>query len=117
MRKLNIIIVLCHLGIFCLQAMEISRMEPSFWWTGMKNSELQIMLYGKDIAKSKVQLDYEGVRIKEIVQVENPNYLFVYLELQDNAQPGIMQGTIPIERPGNLLGNKVMIGIMREESL
>lgn len=91
MRKLNIIIVLCHLGIFCLQAIEISRMEPSFWWTGMKNPELQIMLYGKDIAKSKVQLDYEGVRIKEIVQVENPNYLFVYLELQDHARPGIMQ--------------------------
>ena len=91
MRKLNIIIVLCYLGIFCLQAMEVSRMEPSFWWTGMKNPELQIMLYGKDIAKSKVQLDYDGVRIKEVVQVENPNYLFVYLELRDNARPGIMQ--------------------------
>lgn len=91
MRKLNIIIVLCYLGIFCLQAMEVSRMEPSFWWTGMKNPELQIMLYGKDIAKSKVQLDYDGVRIKEVVQVENPNYLFVYLELRDNTRPGIMQ--------------------------
>ncbi len=91
MRKLNIIIVLCFLEVFCLEAMEVSRMEPSFWWTGMKNSELQIMLYGKDIVKSKIQVDYEGVRIKEIVQVENPNYLFVYLELKDNARPGIMQ--------------------------
>lgn len=91
MRKLNIIIACCFLWLFSLQAMEVSRIEPSFWWTGMKNSELQIMLYGKDIAKSTIQLEYEGARIKEIVQVENPNYLFVYLELQDDVKPGILQ--------------------------
>lgn len=91
MRKINLIATLCFLLLSQLGAVEISRMEPAFWWAGMKNPELQIMLYGKDISKSKVQLNYEGVRIKEVVQVENPNYLFVYLELQESAQPGTMQ--------------------------
>ena len=26
------------------------RIEPTFWWSGMKNPELQLMVYGKDIA-------------------------------------------------------------------
>lgn len=91
MRKINLIAALCVLLLSHLGAVEISRMEPAFWWVGMKNPELQIMLYGKDIAKSKVHLNYEGARIKEVVQMENANYLFVYLELQENVQPGIMQ--------------------------
>mgnify|MGYP002226495760 FL=1 len=26
------------------------KIEPAFWWSGMKNPELQLMVYGKDIA-------------------------------------------------------------------
>ena len=72
----------------------IQRMEPPFWYTGMKNHELQIMFYGEDIAASSVSLaDYEGVRIKEVCEVENPNYLFVYLDIDGSAKPGILDFT------------------------
>lgn len=87
MRKLNIIIVLYFLGIFCLEAMEVSRMEPSFWWTGMKNSELQIMVYGEEIAYYKPSIDYPGVYLKSSVAVESPNYLILYLDISE-AEPG-----------------------------
>jgi len=90
MRKLAITTGLCFLCIYFLTAVKITRMEPAFWWTDMKNPELQVMLYGKDIAKSKVTVNYEGVRLKEVVQVENPNYLFLYLELQDGVKPGTL---------------------------
>ncbi|MDR1555612.1 MAG: glycoside hydrolase family 13 protein [Tannerellaceae bacterium] len=69
----------------------IDRIEPLFWWCGMKNPELQIMVYGKDIAKSKIKIDYPNVRIKEVVNVENSNYLFIYLEIEKEATPGTMQ--------------------------
>ncbi|MCL1938003.1 MAG: glycoside hydrolase family 13 protein [Candidatus Azobacteroides sp.] len=72
------------------KALEITRMEPAFWWVGMKNPELQILVYGKDIAHSEVQLEYPGVRLKKTVRVENPNYLFIYLEIGKEAQPGVM---------------------------
>ena len=32
-----------------------------------------------------------GVRIKEIVGVENPNYLFLYLDVSKEASPGTMK--------------------------
>jgi glycosidase len=71
-------------------AIEISRVEPAFWWAGMNNSELQILVQGKDIARSQVQLDYPDVKIKEVVRVENPNYLFIYLEIGKEARPGTL---------------------------
>jgi len=82
---------------FCLslsaKALEITRMEPAFWWVDMKNPELQMLVYGKDIARSELQFEYPGVRLKEIVRVDNPNYLFVYLEIGKEAQPGLIKFT------------------------
>jgi glycosidase len=57
----------------------------------MTNPELQIMVYGKDIAKSSIQIAYPGVCLKEVVSVENPNYLFIYLEIGKEAKPGTLQ--------------------------
>jgi glycosidase len=65
-------------------------MEPAFWWTGMNNSELQILVQGKDIARSQVTLDYPNVSIKEVVKVDNPNYLFIYLEIGKESHPGTL---------------------------
>ena len=83
--------------LFCVSlsatAMEITRMEPAFWWTGMKNPELQILVYGKDIGRSELQFEYPGVRLKEMVRVENPNYLFIYLEIGERTQPGVIEFT------------------------
>lgn len=91
MKKIITLTALLFLFLLGANAIEITRMEPAFWWTDMKNPELQIMIYGENISQSKVTVDYEGVRIKEVVQVENPNYLFLYLELPDGIKPGTMQ--------------------------
>ena len=62
------------------------KVEPPFWWAGMQQSELQILVYGDKIAHSRVIIEHPGVQIKEVVSVESPNYLFIYLELE-NAAP------------------------------
>ncbi|MDR0994924.1 MAG: glycoside hydrolase family 13 protein [Tannerella sp.] len=72
----------------------ISRLEPAFWWTGMKNPQLQIMVYGKDIAATRVQpVNYPGVSLKEVVRTDNPNYLFIYLDITPETRPGQFQLT------------------------
>jgi glycosidase len=68
-------------------------MEPAFWWAGMKNPELQIMVYGKDIGRADVQFDYPGVHLKEIIKADSPNYLFIYLEIEESATPGTINIT------------------------
>ena len=36
--------------------MELRSVEPAFWWAGMKNTELQILIYGDRIADSRVSI-------------------------------------------------------------
>lgn len=80
----------CVLAGQMAQAAEISRIEPPCWWVGMKNPELQIMVYGPGIGEAHVSVDYPGVRLKETVKTENPNYLFLYLDIEEDAAPGRM---------------------------
>jgi len=70
-----------------IEAQQIDRIEPLFWWSGMKNPELQLMVYGKDISDYRPSIDYPGVYLKSKVIVESPNYLILYLDVSE-AQPG-----------------------------
>ena len=65
------------------RAMEIKKVAPSFWWAGMKNPELQILLYGEDLALSDVSVSGEGIYLKETVRQDNPNYLLLYFDLSE----------------------------------
>lgn len=72
----------------------IDRIDPANWYVGMKNPQLQLMVYGKGIADvQSVTTDYPGVRVDSIVRLDSPNYLFVYLDLS-GAQPGTMVLTL-----------------------
>lgn len=64
-----------------LQA-QIERVEPPFWWRGMSDPELQILLYGKNMAHRTVELS-DGIKIKKITRVDNPNYLFITINVND----------------------------------
>ena len=79
------------LNVNFANAIEITRVEPANWWVGMKNTELQIMVYGPGIANSKLNINYPGVQVKEIAKASNPNYLFVYLTISKTAKPGTMK--------------------------
>ena len=65
---------------------QIQRVEPAFWWKGMKNPELQILVYGKNIANQTIELS-NGIQIKELKKVENPNYVFITLNTDEITVP------------------------------
>jgi glycosidase len=66
----------------------LERVEPAFWWVGMQNPKLQLIVHGNRIADSEVKLDYPGVELLEVHKVENPNYLFLDLSISAAAKPG-----------------------------
>ena len=74
--------------ILFAQTFEIERVEPEFWRTGFIETELQLLVYGEDVGSARVQLDYPGVYLRHTISVENPDYLFVYLDLTEDAEPG-----------------------------
>ena len=84
-------IILVMLLYFCMSsplfAQQIEKIEPLFWWSGMKNPELQLMVYGKNISGYQPTIHYPGVYLKNCVSVESPNYLLLYLDVSE-AKPG-----------------------------
>ena len=69
-------------------AQEIERVEPPFWWTGFEHRELQLMLHGNNISLLTPTVDHAGVSINRVVRVKSPNYLFLYLDVARDAEPG-----------------------------
>ena len=103
MKRLSFILALGALALTAGAAKKtvIDRIEPANWYVGMKNPQLQLMVYGKDIASvNSVTTAYPGVRIDSLVKLDSPNYLLVYLNVKD-AQPGKM--TLEFKSPTSKL--------------
>ncbi len=75
------------------KAIDIQQIAPTYWWAGMKNPELQILLHGTDVASCSVSITGENIFLKETVRQENPNYLLLYLDLS-KAAPQTFQITL-----------------------
>ncbi|MBX9807346.1 MAG: glycoside hydrolase family 13 protein [Flavobacteriaceae bacterium] len=61
---------------------QIERTEPPFWYAGMHNPEVQIMVYGKNVAKYNVSTS-NSIPITKVERTENPNYIFVTINTKD----------------------------------
>lgn len=67
---------------------QVEKVEPPNWWTGMNHQELQLLVYGNDIADDQVSFSYPGVQLISVERVGNPNYLFINLKITKNTEPG-----------------------------
>ena len=91
----------------------IDRIDPTDWFVGMKNPQVQLMVYGKDIAAVKdVSTDYPGVKIDSVVRLDSPNYLLVYMNLRD-AKAGTMTLKFDKKKVEYTLKNREMSGKKR----
>ncbi len=58
---------------------EVTRIDPTDWYVGMKDPTVQLMAYGKDIRDAEVSV--QGAKIDSLVRLDSPNYLLLYLDL------------------------------------
>ena len=88
MKRYLILFVILTGQLNFLFAAGIDRVEPMFWWVGMKNPNLQLMIHGENIASDVPVINYPGVTLESSTRGENPNYLFLNLVIAKDAQPG-----------------------------
>jgi len=88
MRKLIWLNLLLLVGFSVVAQTKIAKVEPPFWWVDMVGVNLQIMIYGSDISDFEPEINYNGVDLKEVLLVENPNYLFLNLSIAPEVQAG-----------------------------
>ncbi|GAB5378881.1 MAG: glycoside hydrolase family 13 protein [Aliiglaciecola sp.] len=69
-------------------AKSIEHLEPAFWWVGMAHPELQLMVHGQEIGLTTPQIDYKGVALTSVETTDNPNFLFINLNLADDVKAG-----------------------------
>src|SRR4051812_33239213 len=81
--------------VSCLSS-PAQQVYPANWWTGMKISSLQLMIYQQGIGThipmyklpatgSKIA---DGIILKGVHHVENPNYVFIDIVIEKTAKPG-----------------------------
>lgn len=105
-KKLFLFMLSALLGLTSLTAATVvKKVEPANWWADMKNPTLQILLYGEQLATYDVSITSPDIFLKEVVKLENPNYLFLYVDLSEAApqtfdillKKGKKQEVIPYE--------------------
>ncbi len=70
------------------QKAEVKRIDPPFWWSGMKSNSLQLMVYGNNISVTQPKISDTSVFLKQVISVESPNYLFLDLDIS-SAKAGV----------------------------
>lgn len=92
--KLRISLFLSFCAFVTLSALaqsDIQRIEPPHWWVGMHHNQLQLLMYGNQIAEFQVSIDHPEVRLVETTKTVNSNYLFLELEISPKTKPGNIQ--------------------------
>ena len=72
-------ISLAAVPVYALQQGEIEVYPPN-WWAGMQNPEVELMIYGEDVADDAVSLATGNVKVSRVKALDSENYLFVTLD-------------------------------------
>lgn len=72
-------------------AFSVDKIDPPFWWTGMKDTSLQLQIHGNDIKPADFSVNYPGVTIDSVARLDGSNnWQFVYLNIAPDTKPGTM---------------------------
>ncbi len=69
----------------------IRRINPTSWWVGMKNPNLQLLVFGPNAGTLSYSVNYPGIRLLKTHSVENKDYVFLDLNISPATKPGVLQ--------------------------
>ncbi|MBE7172199.1 MAG: glycoside hydrolase family 13 protein [Williamsia sp.] len=94
MKQLSTLLAFLLISHFVLsQAPSIQRIDPTNWWTGMKDPHVQLMVYGPKAGTLAYTISYPGVSLTRTSKTDNPNYAFLDLTIAASARPGMLKIT------------------------
>jgi glycosidase len=74
----------------------VTRIEPPGWWIGFPNP--MVMLTGENLKSASVTTVSPGVRVARTMDSSNGHYLFIWLNISQNASPGKIALQVSTER-------------------
>ncbi len=88
MKKILLLLLVVYSTL--LSAQQVENICPPNWWVGMRDSSVQLMIHGKNIAYFQLEINYPGVHLISTTSVENKNYLFAEIVIDDDTKPGVV---------------------------
>ncbi|AMC11980.1 alpha-amlyase [Lutibacter profundi] len=86
MKKISLFLALIIIN-FSIKAQKIKKIEPPFWWADMNYNQLELLIYGDNIASFTPSVENEDILITGVKKTENNRYLFLDLDVS-KAQVG-----------------------------
>lgn len=77
--------------LFQIEAKEtfkIEKIEPPYWWVGMKNDSLQLLVTGENVSEATVSIEGTGMRLIDQINLDSPNYKILNFVIPENTKPG-----------------------------
>jgi len=94
-KKTSILLILS--AVFFCQSLfsQYATVYPTNWWVGMKHNKIQLLIKGDYDAFNKEQLriNYPGITITKVNQLDNEKYISADITIANTAKPG----TVTIE--------------------
>src|SRR5690554_445732 len=90
--KLNKILTFLSFLIGISAFSQIERIEPPYWWSDMKNPQLELLIYGQNIGNYDIAIS-NNVKIENVTKPDNPNYQFITINTR-NLQPQTLTLTV-----------------------
>ena len=69
-------------------AQQIEKVEPPNWWSGMKHNNVQLMIYGSNLAGVKFRSVDERIVIQKVHTSDKPTYAFIDIEIPNDLPAG-----------------------------
>lgn len=92
MYQIRLLLITCFIASQVFAQETSVTVYPTHWWTGMKMNKLQLIVYKKEglsTSKTAVVSNSKDILIKKVHKPENNHYLFIDIEIPQNAKPGV----------------------------
>ncbi|UMB55156.1 glycoside hydrolase family 13 protein [Lutibacter sp. A64] len=88
--KINRLLLLLLSVSLTSYAQKVKRIEPPNWWVGMHHNQVELLVYGDEIATYTPSINNESILLKEIKKTDNENYVFLTIDVS-NAPVGFFK--------------------------
>ena len=70
------------------QSFNVEKLEPPNWWSGMRDTTLQLMVYGENLDSMEVYVNSTDISVRSTFEPENSSYLFIDLVIPHQTPAG-----------------------------
>lgn len=88
MSRILFFLILLFNAVITAQSPNVEKIEPPNWWSGMLHNKIQLMVYGNDLKDVSAEFNSDKIKVLKVNVVENSSYLFIDIEIQNNAPAG-----------------------------